>query len=927
MQLTSPVYCLTVFLTVLTTTALSTVSLAAPDSPTALSGTLSFDDGTAGTITLTWQPPANIDPADSDTIGFNVYRNNQYLTTVFNAEYTGPVDAGERYVWQVAAFAGSPVEFSSLSQPVTLPEAAPDTTPPSVPTQLTGDINADTGATRLTWEPSVDNTDNATGVSGYNVYRDSRYFTTVFEPQLTTQIAPGDRFSWSIVAFDNSNNFSAQSASLTLPDTASNQPAAPQGPLAAPQLLTGQLNEGSDQLLLSWQDATPGGRTLGFNVYRDEQYITTVFETTYAAALNANRNSLWHIVAFDNAQNFSGRSNIYTANAIEHDPLSPPEAPTGLTGSYTANGEQAVIALSWEASIDNAGTIGYNVYENNQYITTVQDTSYTTQVTAGLDYSYTIVAFDADNNFSAQSERTTLPEGANRPPFFEPSGNPVFFAGGTVEVVVAPRDIDGDVPGLYTGGLPEGMQLLDNFDGTRTLFWRPLQPQVGDYAIQVFAIDAQDPTLQIESTITFSVALPDDLSSIPNLPPGINLIEPHVVRIGDSVTMEVRGTDPNGTIPDLVLLNPPEGSTFTDHPEFPSVKVLTWQTDASDFGDYTLSFKAYDTLDPSLEASMSVSISVRDPADFVLPGERLRQLAEQKNIQIGYASVLRYYTRPDNALYQDIVSNEFNLVTPENSMKWGYVNPEPGVFRFEAADTLMNFAAQHGMAVHGHTLVWYSSLPQWVQTSAVDDRESIMLSFIDTMTTRYPGVAIWDVVNEAFEDDGTFRNSVWFEAMGERHIDRAFQHTKERDSDAVLIYNDYDIAWGGPKTDAVYNLMARLLSEGVPVDGIGFQLHIDTDFTRFDEVRETFERFAALGLSIYITELDVGIVNGGNEATQASIMGNIASLCVEQPACRALQLWGITDRYSWRRDVTPLPLDENYQPKPAYGALQQALSD
>ncbi len=932
MPRTSPVIYITLFLAIFTSTA-STTALAAPNPPTGLSGTLTANaTGTTARVELTWVQQTPDSSGAGDVVGFNVYRNSQYLTTVFENTYTGTIEADQQYRWQVASFGGSPVEFSALSSPLSLPEQAADTTPPTAPQQLEATLDTDTSTMTLRWLPAIDADESASGVSGYNVYRNSRYFTTVFTTELVVALESPEPQSWSITAFDNSGNFSVLSSAVTVPSNTSPtppelNPVENNGPLSAPSMLSGEINTADGKLILTWSDTASAGRTLGFNVYRNEQYITTVFDTSYVTELDANRESQWHIVAFDAAENYSVRSDSYSVNTVQHDPLSPPDTPTGLTGTYSADTTHATVTLSWESAQDNTGVSGYNIYENNQYITTVMDTDYTRQVATGQDYAYAIVAFDADGNFSPQSERITLPQGDNRAPYFEPTGNPTFYAGGTVELVIAPRDIDGDVPGLYTGGLPTGMQLLDNFDGTRTLYWQPLQPEVGNYAIQVYAIDALDASLQTEHTVNFSVALPEDLSSIPNLAPGINLVDPHVVRTGDEVIMEVKGTDPNGTIPDLVLLNPPVGSSFTDHPEFPSVKVLTWQTDASDYGEHTLNFEAYDSLDPSLTATMSVTLTVKDPADFILPGIRLRQLAEQKGIQVGYASVLRYYTRPDNALYQSIVSEEFNLVTPENAMKWGYVNPEQGEYRFEAADTLMNFAAQHGMSVHGHTLVWYSSLPQWVQSSAIEDRESLMLSFIDTMTTRYPGVAVWDVVNEAFEDDGTFRNSAWFEAMGERHIDLAFTHTRSRDSDAVLIYNDYDIAWGGPKTDAVYNLLARMLAEGVPVDGIGFQLHIDTDFTQFENVRETFDRFAALGLSIYVTELDVSLVNDGTEETQANIMATIATLCIEQPACRALQLWGITDRYSWRREFTPLPLDEEYQPKPAYRALQQALSD
>ena len=293
---------------------------------------------------------------------------------------------------------------------------------------------------------------------------------------------------------------------------------------------------------------------------------------------------------------------------------------------------------------------------------------------------------------------------------------------------------------------------------------------------------------------------------------------------------------------------------------------------------------------------------------------------------MGYASLLNYFERPDADLYTDIVSQEFNLVTPENSMKWGYINPEPNEYRWEAADTLIEFANTHDMQVHGHTLVWYTSLPSWVQQTPVADREQVMYDFIDTMTERYNTVEIWDVVNEAFEDDGTQRNSIWFQAMGADYIEKAFIRARAGAPNAQLIYTDYDISWPGAKSNASYALMQDLISKGVPIDGIGFQMHLDTNFDLFNEVATNLQRFADLGLDIYITELDVSMTQDATNEQQAAIFKQVTDICLAQASCKALQVWGITDRYSWRKPLDPLLLDENYQAKPAYTAVQEAMT-
>jgi len=201
-----------------------------------------------------------------------------------------------------------------------------------------------------------------------------------------------------------------------------------------------------------------------------------------------------------------------------------------------------------------------------------------------------------------------------------------------------------------------------------------------------------------------------------------------------------------------------------------------------------------------------------------------------------------------------------------------------------------------------------------------------MNAFIDSMVDRYnDDVAIWDVVNEALADDGTLRRSVWFEAMGKAHIAKAFRRTQAAGASGKLLYNDYDVAFPGPKSDALIALVTELVQDEVPIDGVGFQMHLDADFADFDGVAETFAKVRALGLEVYITELDVSIRAGQTEAQQAEVYANVLRTCLAETACRALQIWGFTDRYSWRRETTPLVLDRAYLPKPAYLALQEVF--
>lgn len=885
----------------------------APAAPDQLTGSLTSD-----TVVLEWN-------AIEGVAGYNVYINNDYLTTTLTNSYSGALDAGSVYNFYVTAFTNNPTEFSPRSDQLTLPESAvPDdlTIPPSVPAGLAGNI---TGTrVSISWEPSTD--DEA--VSGYNIYQNNQYLTTVFDTQYEGSVVEGQTYAYSIVAFDTRVNFSAASERLTLPD---NGPVDTTIPPSTPTGIAGNIT-GTDAVravTITWNASTDDQSVAGYNVYENDAYKTTVFDTRFEGTVPADTPFTYYVVAFDFDGNFAQRTAplVLPDNIVVAEDTQAPSTPADVIGTWEVDGNNADITLSWAASTDNVGIAGYNIYENNAYLTTVSGTNFTTTVNSSGSYSYTVVAFDIARNFSASSQRRNLPEGNNTAPVFAGLGNQTGFAGDTVEVLIRPTDTDGDVPGLFIGNLPTGMQSIDNFDGTRTLRWRPLQPDVGDHNIMVTAFDSADSTLRTVQTFTLTIVLPDDPSSIRNEPPGIDLIGEHLVRIGDTVVMEVKATDANGTVPNLTMLNLPDGASFNTHPSFPNIKVLRWTTDASDAGLNTLEFRAVDSEDASMTINSTVPITVAEPSQFVRSGERLKVLAEEKELLIGYASLLNYFNRPDADLYQATAAEEFNMVTTENSMKWGYINPEPGRYRFEAADTLVDFAATNGMNLHGHTLVWYTSLPQWVQTAPLDQLEGIMNDFIDTLTARYNTVDVWDVVNESFEDDGTYRNSVWFQAMGKDYIEKAFRRARAGAPDAELIYNDYDIAYGFEKTDATFTLMEELIAKDVPIDGIGFQMHIGSDFTAFDRVESTFARFANLGIDIYITEMDVGMRDGTTEADQAEVYSKIATICLEQPACKALQVWGITDRYTWLRDDTfPLLLDRNYQPKPAYRAIQDALA-
>ncbi len=514
----------------------------------------------------------------------------------------------------------------------------------------------------------------------------------------------------------------------------------------------------------------------------------------------------------------------------------------------------------------------------------------------------------------------------NTPPFFVDLDNVEVFAGQQLSVLFDPEDADGGLPGMFPGNLPIGASFDDNRNGTKSLTWRPLEPDVGIHEFTVTAVDPAVPLYRSTHTIRIKVSLPSDLSTIVNLPPSVNNIRPHTVQVDDPVVAYIKVGDPNGTIPTLNILNPPPGATLTPHPHEEAITILHFVPDAPQI--ITLDLQAVDSVDPSLTGEQSVTIEVLPSSDFIRPGARLRQLASARDLLFGYAVLQSYYERPDGAIYTQIAGEEFNIVSTENSLKFDFLNPMPGKFRWAATDNLVQLAKAQRQTVHGHTLVWHRQLPPWVKRSALADRELIMREFIDRVLGRYAAdVPLWDVVNESLEEDGTLRNSVWFEGMGASYIDIAFRQARESAPDATLIYNDYDIAFAGPKSDGMLALMQQLKDAGTPLDGVGFQLHLFADFDDVDEVIATFQRIADMDLDIYITELDISIADGQTEAQQADLYEQILSACLDQPRCKAFQAWGYTDMYSWRSNFNPLFLDDRYQVKPAYLSLQKRLGE
>jgi endo-1,4-beta-xylanase len=291
----------------------------------------------------------------------------------------------------------------------------------------------------------------------------------------------------------------------------------------------------------------------------------------------------------------------------------------------------------------------------------------------------------------------------------------------------------------------------------------------------------------------------------------------------------------------------------------------------------------------------------------------------------------------NDATYKAAIAREFNTVTPENVMKWETVEPQQGVTDFSQGDALVRFARANRQAVRGHTLVWHSQLPTWLTSGTFTNEqlEAILRRHIFEEAGHFRGrIYAWDVVNEAFNEDGTLRDTIWLRAIGPDYIAKAFIWAHKADPHARLYYNDYNLESIGPKSDAALALVKQLKARHVPIDGVGFQGHLGIQYPYPDTFGDNLQRFAAAGFDVAITEADVRMVlpvTPEKLATQATYFGDMMRSCVAVRRCVTFTLWGFTDKYSWvpgffAGEGAATPLDEAFQPKPAYFALRDALA-
>jgi endo-1,4-beta-xylanase len=285
--------------------------------------------------------------------------------------------------------------------------------------------------------------------------------------------------------------------------------------------------------------------------------------------------------------------------------------------------------------------------------------------------------------------------------------------------------------------------------------------------------------------------------------------------------------------------------------------------------------------------------------------------------------------------YANVVATQFTSLTPSNEMKWDATEPSQNSFNFGAADAIVKFAQSHHIKVRGHTLVWHSQLAGWVNNiSSSPQLLQAMRNHIAKVAGHFKGeISYWDVVNEAFQENGSRRASIFQRVIGDSFIEEAFKAAHQADPQAKLCYNDYNIEGINPKSNGVYAMVRSFRSRHVPIDCIGIQGHLIAGQIP-SGIQANLQRFAKLGLSVQFTELDIRMpvpTNNVNLQKQAQDYQAVILACLAVSRCAGVTVWNVYDGDSWVPSTFPgygaaTLFDNNYNKRPAYYSILSALN-
>ncbi|MGA5126755.1 endo-1,4-beta-xylanase [Streptomyces pseudogriseolus] len=294
--------------------------------------------------------------------------------------------------------------------------------------------------------------------------------------------------------------------------------------------------------------------------------------------------------------------------------------------------------------------------------------------------------------------------------------------------------------------------------------------------------------------------------------------------------------------------------------------------------------------------------------------------------------------------YRKVLGREFSSVSPENQMKWDYIHPERDRYDFGQADAIVEFARRNHQVVRGHTLLWHSQNPAWLEQGDFTKAElrDILREHITTVVGRYRGkIQQWDVANEIFDDQGNLRtqDNIWIRELGPGIVADAFRWAHKADPKAKLFFNDFNVEGVNAKSDAYYALVKDLRAQRVPVHGFSVQGHLSTRYGFPGDLADNLRRFDALGLETAVTELDVrmdvpegSLPTPAQEKQQAEYYQRMLEGCLAVDGCNSFTIWGFTDKYSWvpvffQGEGFATVMTDDFTRKPAYYALRDTLKD
>jgi endo-1,4-beta-xylanase len=295
----------------------------------------------------------------------------------------------------------------------------------------------------------------------------------------------------------------------------------------------------------------------------------------------------------------------------------------------------------------------------------------------------------------------------------------------------------------------------------------------------------------------------------------------------------------------------------------------------------------------------------------------------------------------NDPMLKKVLIEHVDLIAPMNALKWASLRYDRSKFDFSGADEIIDFAEENGKTLHGHALLWYHANPPWLDAiNSPIQLEKLLTKHVESGVGRYAGrIATWDVVNEVIAHDplreGKWRGGVWYNALGPRHVDIAFQAAAAADPKAKLFINDYDLQDAGPRVaarhEAVLSIVRRLQDKNIPVHGVGLQAHLYAERQVGRENLQNFVRqLKALGLTVAVTELDIidwklrADIEERDRLVADKAQEYLGTL-TEFIRPEFITTWGLNDRYSWIAETfprddsgvaRPLPFDSNWQSKP-----------